>query len=308
MTYYQKNKKPAPFIQPWDRAEVASKMKEQKYRLSKSSVTFGDNSCDWSTTLRPHFSKPAPAPSPTPAAAGISYNAVQGLYKNESNVCLGSDRRESVRANEMPNLQETHGDWQDYRGKKDEVFAGLIRKSSLKLGSDQWFYKKSTMREMLEESAKYGYKVDLKAIHEQREKNAKIKKALRASQIVLGADGPTDYFQANSLPHYTAETIKETRLKSQLDPTLAKTLRKTSYVLGDDRLVTRTSCMSDQFPVLENDNDFAAIKRQQKELVTQLRSTQFEIGDGSPVNYKRTSEMKNWFSPETYERPRTPAL
>ena len=125
-------------------------MKEQKFRLSKSSVTFGDNSCEWSTTLRPHFGKPAPKHGAAPVAAGISYNAVQGLYKNESKVSLGSDKIEYVRANALPNLQKEHPDWQDYRGKKDEVFAGLIRKSSLKLGSDQWFYKKSTMREMLE--------------------------------------------------------------------------------------------------------------------------------------------------------------
>jgi len=150
--------------------------------------------------------------------------------------------------------------------------------------------------------------VDLKAIQEQRQKNAEIKKALRTSQLVLGTDTTTDYFQANALPAYSAQTIHETRLKSQLDPKLAKELRKTSYVMGDDRIITTQSVMSDQFPVLKNDTDFAAIKKQQKALVKQLRSTQFEIGDGTPVKYKRTSEMKDWFSPETYERPKTPAL
>ncbi|GMH55652.1 hypothetical protein TL16_g01959 [Triparma laevis f. inornata] len=285
-------------------------MKEQKWRLSKSSINFGGNECDWSTTLRPDYAKgsPVPAKQALPRCAGISYNAQQGLYKNGSTVSLGSDAPEYYRANAMPNLQKEHSDWQDYRGKKDEVFAGLIRKSSLKLGSDKWFYTKSTMREMLEESAKHGYAVDVSAIADQRAKNLEIKKALRRSQICLGTDKTTDYFQANALPNYTPQQVIETKQKSALDPKLAKELRKTNYVLGDDRLMEYTSVAHDQFPVMKNDTDFVAIKKKQAELVTQLRSTQFTIGDGSPVVYKKTSEMKNWYLPETYDRPRTPAL
>ena len=43
-----------------------------RYRLSKSSINFGGNECDWSTTLRPNYSKAAPIAAPTPTAAGIS--------------------------------------------------------------------------------------------------------------------------------------------------------------------------------------------------------------------------------------------
>ena len=127
------------------------------------------------------------------------------------------------------------------------------------------------MREMLEESAKYGYAVDVKAIAEQRAKNAEIKKALRRSQLVLGPDKETDYFQANALPSYTTEQVLKVKKMSALDPKMAKQLRKTNYVLGDDRLMEYTSVMRDQFPVMKNDTDFAGIKKKQAELLKQLR-------------------------------------
>jgi hypothetical protein len=164
-SHFQRNKAPAPFIQPWDRGEVAVRMKEQKFRLSKSSINFGDKTCDWNTTLRPDFSQGCPLPGKRPESipAGITYNASTSAYKNSSKVSLGSDKIAYGNSNAMPDWTKTHplgakgGDgssWNDYRGHKDEVFAGLIRKSSIKLGSENWFYKKSTMREMLEESAK----------------------------------------------------------------------------------------------------------------------------------------------------------
>ena len=108
MSHYRRNRTPAPFVQPWDRLEVAARMKEQKHRLSKSSIQFGDNTCDWSTTLRPYFSTKPPERKSPPKPAGISYNAQQGLYKNESTVSLGSDKIEYYRANALPNLQDEH--------------------------------------------------------------------------------------------------------------------------------------------------------------------------------------------------------
>jgi hypothetical protein len=307
-SHFQRNKAPAPFIQPWDRQEVAAKMAEQKFRLSKSSINFGDKTCDWNTTLRPDMSKGPAYKHSFPAvgqAAGITYNASTSAYKNSSNVSLGSDAIVYGTSNVMPNLQQTHPDWDDYRGKKDVVFSGLIRKSSIRLGSEEWFYKKSTMREMLEESAKGCYAVDVHARAAQKTKNEEVKKALRRSQIVLGSD-ETEYHRSNAMPWFSGEVVSSN--KYTIDPNIAKGLRKTNFVMGDDRLMERQSCMSSQFPVWKNDTDFVAIKKKQKELVTQLRSTQIQLGDGSPTNYKKTSEMKNWYLPETYERPRTPAL
>jgi len=301
-------KQPAPFIEPWDRREVAQKMKEQKFRLSKSSISFGDNSCDWNTTLRPNFSKGAAYKHQFPQVgtpAGITYNANTSSYKNSSNVTLGTDKMEYGSSNAMPNLQETHPDWNDYRGHKDEVFSGLIRKSSIKLGSDEWFYKKSTMREMLEESAAGCYAVDHDARAAQKGKNEEIKKALRRSQIVLGSDAP-DYHSSNAMPNFTGKQVLDNM--HVINPNIAKGLRKTNFVMGDDRLMETQSACHAQFPAMDNTNDFAAIKKKQQELVLQLRSTQISLGDGSPMSYKKTSEMKNWFEPETYERPRTPAL
>ena len=86
------------------------RMKEQKYRLSKSSVNFGGQECDWTTTLRPNFgsSDPIGGPlgrAPMAKAAGITYNAQSGLYKNSSQVSLGSDELKAedyVQAGTMP--------------------------------------------------------------------------------------------------------------------------------------------------------------------------------------------------------------
>ena len=206
----------------------------------------------------------------------------------------------------MPNPQKTHPNtWRDYCGTKDEQFTGLIRKSSIKLGSDEWFYKKSTMQVMREESAKFGFSVDVDGMAAQKKKNIEVQKRLRRSQIVLGSD-KVEYHRSNEMPHFTGETVKNN--KFTIDPEVAKGLRKTNFVMGDDRLQVKQSTMHSQFPVWENDTDFVGIKKKQKELVQQMRSTQIDLGDGSPINYKKTSEMKNWFNPETYERPRTPAL
>ena len=188
------------------------------------------------------------------------------------------------------------------------MFAGLIQKSSVKLGSDRFFYTKSTMREMLEESAKHGFAMDTGAIEAQRKKNNDTMKRLRTSTLTLGPDTTTDYFQANAMPHFTSEVILDNKKKSALDPKLAVELRRSKFELGDQRIMETQSVMRDQFPPLKNDNDWKGMKEKQRQLVVALRSTQFEIGDGTPVNYKRTNEMKNWSSPETYLRPRTPRL
>jgi len=313
-----RNKQPPPFQQPWDRNEVASRMKEQKWRLSKSSVNFGGQECDWSTTLRPHFSSPGQQPpggplgsAPMAKAAGITYNAQTGKYKNSSQVSLGSDvlkKEDYVQAGTMPRFHEEYPDWQNWRGKKDEVFAGLIQKSSVRLGSDSFFYTKSTMREMLEDSAKHGFAIDIGAIQEQRKVNFDTKMRLRTSTLTLGPDKETSYFQANAMPYFSPETIIDNKKKSALDPTLAVELRRSKFQLGDNRIMEKQSVMRDQFPPLKNDNDWKGMKLKQQALVKQLRSTQFEIGDGSPVNYKRTNDMKDWSSPDTYLRPRTPCL
>jgi len=100
----------------------------------------------------------------------------------------------------------------------------------------------------------------------------------------------------------------DNKKKSALDPTLAIELRRSKFQLGDDRIMETQSVMRDQFPPLKNDNDWKGMKEKQKQLVTQLRSTQFEIGDGSPVVYKRANDMPDWGSPDTYLRPRTPCL
>ena len=289
-------------------------MKEQKFRLSKSSVNFGGQECDWTTTLRPNFGREQSGPlgnTPMTKAAGITYNASTGLYKNSSNVSLGSDELKAedyVQSGTMPRFHEQYPNWQDWRGKKDEVFAGLIQTSSVRLGSDRFFYTKSTMREMLEDSAKHGFAMDGGAIAAQRQKNFETKMRLRTSTLTLGPDKETSYFQANAMPGFTAEVIMDNKKKSALDPTLAIELRRSKFQLGDDRIMETQSVMRDQFPPLKNDNDWKGMKQKQKELVTQLRSTQFEIGDGSPVNYKRTNDMKDWSSPDTYLRPRTPCL
>ena len=313
----QRSKAPPPFQMNAAFNEQRNQVHQQKLRLSKSSISFGDQPTDWSTTLRPNLGSPGggltpvdfPVVNRSQAAAGISYNAQQGLYKNESSVCLGSDVMEYGRSNEMPNIQATHPDWQEWRGKKDVVFSGLIRKSSLKLGSDNWFYTKSTMQEMLEDSARHGFEMDTKALAAQKAKNALVQKRLRTSQIQLGSDPITDIYQrSNAMPWYSAEQVIDTRHKCRLDPALSKGLRKTNFVMGDDRLQVLKSAMSEQFPPLVNDTDFAAIKEKQKILTNQLRRTQFTIGDGTVNEYKRTSEMKDWSNPDTYTRPRTPVL
>ena len=104
-----RSKQAPAFQQPWDRNEVALRMKEQKFRLSKSSVNFGGQECDWSTTLRPNFSGTAPPIKKIGEAAGITYNAQQSLYKNSSNVSLGSDvlrAEDYVQAGTMPRFHE----------------------------------------------------------------------------------------------------------------------------------------------------------------------------------------------------------
>ena len=313
----QRTRAPPPYQTNVNFAEQRANIHHQKLRLSKSSVTFGNDPTEYVTTLRPNFNSPTkgqgasdfPVVNRSQPAAGISYNAQQGLYKNESSVCLGSDPMTYSSSNEMPDIQKNHPDWQEWRGKRNEVFAGLIRKSSLKLGSDNWFYTKSTMQEMLEESARHGFEIDTKALKAQKDKNMLVQKRLRTSQIQLGSDNSVDIYQrSNAMPWYSAEQVIDTRMQSRLDPNLAKGLRKTNFVMGDDRLQVKTSAMSEQFQVPVNDMDFAAIKEKQKLLTLQLRRTQFSIGDGSPTVYKKTSEMKDWSDPDTYTRPRTPLL
>ena len=131
---------------------------------------------------------------------------------------------------------------------------------------------------------------------------------LRTSTLTLGPDKTTSYFQANAMPHFSSDVILDNKNKSALDPKLAVELRSSKFQLGDNRIMETQSVMRDQFPPLKNDNDWKGMKLKQQELVKQLRSTQFEIGDGSPVNYKRTNDMKDWSSPDTYLRPRTPCL
>jgi hypothetical protein len=110
------------------------------------------------------------------------------------------------------------------------------------------------------------------------------------------------------MPGYTGKQVSDNWKTSQQDPTMKANLRKTNFVMGDPRLRVLKSTMNEQFPVLENPTDFEAEKKKQKALVLQLRSTQFSIGDGTPVEYRKTSEMKDWSDPATYERPRSPLL
>jgi hypothetical protein len=130
---------------------------------------------------------PPPSNQRKGPAAGISYNASQGLYKNMSTVCLGTDNPEYVRSNFMPDCMETHSNWRDYKGAQDPAFMQKVKSTNIKLGSDDWFYTKSSTREMLEVSGAHGFNQNAEKMAAQRDKNMELQKKLRRSQIVLGA-------------------------------------------------------------------------------------------------------------------------